>query len=161
MAVIKVIRNTYGGVEYIRKACEYIVNSPYLKKYSSFGLCTFNPKRAAEQMMYVRMFFNKLSGNPLFHVIIAFDDDVNDEKMAWCYIKNSAKWFLHDYQVFFGMHGKDQECPHLHGHLIINSVSYKNGKMLNSGVVMQKFKTAAEKIYQCKCKLIFLDKKDS
>ena len=161
MAVIKVIRNTYGGVEYIRKACEYILHSPFIKNYSAFGVCAFDPKRAAEQMVDVRKFFHKESGNPLFHVIIAFDDEMKNEKAAWNYIVNSALWFLPDYQIFFGMHGKDEECPHLHGHLVINSVSYKTGKMLNSGVVMQQFKIAAEKLFKCKCTLIFLDKKDS
>ena len=92
MAVIKVIRNTYGGVEYIRNTCSYIMRSPYIKKNSAFGVCAFDPKRAAEQMVDVRKFFHKESGNPLFHVIIAFDDEMKNA-FWFCNIPKAAPLF--------------------------------------------------------------------
>lgn len=74
MAVIKVIRNTFGGVEYIQNACQYIHNSKYMKRCSGFGVCANDYMKAAAEMILVRRFFHKESGNPLFHIVVAFDD---------------------------------------------------------------------------------------
>ena len=161
MAVIKLIRNTYGGIEYIYNLCAYIHNSQYMKKCSGIGVCASDHKKAAAEMILVRRFFHKESGNPLIHIIIAFDDTVKDEELAWSYIKTIASYFTLTHQIYFGMHGKDKDCPHLHGHLIVNSVSFVNGKMLNTDEEMPAFKHIVEETIGQKCKMVYADKKNS
>ena len=160
MAVIKVIRNTYGGVEYIQNACQYIHNSKYMKCCSGFGVCANDYMKAAAEMILVRRFFHKESGNPLFHIVIAFDDTIKDEELAWSYLVTIASFFAPTNQVYFAMHGKDENCPHLHGHLVVNSVSYVNGKMFNTDEEIPVFKHIVEETIGQKCKMAYADKKD-
>lgn len=59
------------------------------------------------------------------------------------------------------MHGKDDECPRLHGHLLINSVNFVNGKMLNTDVVLPIFIGFTEGTIGQKCMVVYEDKKGS
>lgn len=161
MAVVKVMRNTYGGTGYIRNLCAYIHNSKYMIYCSGYGVCAFDHEKAADEMIATRRFFHKESGNPLFHIVVAFDDSIKDKKLAWSYLVKIAGFFMLDHQVYFGMHGKDDECPHLHGHMLINSVSFVNGKMLNTDVVLPIFIGFTEGTIGQKCMVVYEDKKGS
>lgn len=97
----------------------------------------------------------------MFHIIVAFDDTVNDDIVAWRYIVKAALFFLFGYQVYFGMHSKDEETPHLHGHLAVNSVNYRNGSMMITDIIIPLLKTHIEKITEQDCTVIYEDKKNS
>lgn len=84
-------------------------------------------------MLIVREYFGKTSGNPLVHIVIAFNDDVKDLETAAEYTQKCASYFSPMYQVLYCTHMKDTHCGSMHGHIVINSVSYLNGKMITTG----------------------------
>ena len=132
MAKIDVIRNTYGGLDYLLNALEYVSDTRSLYR----GGCGVNPydyEEAYNQMLIVRKWFNKLSGNPLVHIVIAYNDKVTDLEVAAAYGKKCAEYFAGMFQVLYCTHLKDTQCGSMHTHIIINAVSYQNGQMITTG----------------------------
>lgn len=132
MAEINVIRNTYGGMEYLRNALEYVSDERSLCR-GGYGVDPYDTDRAYEQMIATRRYFGKVSGNPLVHVVIAYDKSVTDLSTA---VQNGflcARYFAYKYQVLYCTHEKDTSCGSFHTHLIINAVSYVNGQMISTG----------------------------
>ena len=84
-------------------------------------------------MLIVRKWFNKVSGNPLVHIVIAYNDKVTDLEVAAKYGKKCAEFFAGKYQVLYCTHLKDTECGSMHTHIVINAVSYHNGQMITTG----------------------------
>ena len=75
-----------------------------------------------------RHLYNKTDGNTYFHVIQSFspDDNITPEKAHEVGV-NFADYFT-DYQVLIATH---TDKNHLHNHLIVNSVSFENGKKVH------------------------------
>ena len=121
MAKIDVIRNTYGGLDYLLNALAYISDARSLYR-GGFGVNPYNYTEAYNQMLIVRKWFNKVSGNPLVHVVIAYNDKVTD-----------LEYFAGKFQVLYCTHLKDTECGSMHTHIVINAVSYHNGQMITTG----------------------------
>lgn len=132
MAKIIIIRNTYGGTEYLLNALEYVSDARALYR-RGFGVNPYNYEEAYDQMLIVREYFGKASGNPLVHIVIAFNDEVKDLETATEYTQKCASYFSSMYQVLYCTHMKDTHCGSMHAHLVINSVSYLNGKMITTG----------------------------
>ena len=132
MAKIDIIRNTYGGLEYLLNALAYASDARSLYR-GGFGVNPYNYEEAYNQMLIVRIWFNKTSGNPLVHIVIAYNDKVKELAVAAEYGKKCAEYFAGKYQVLFCTHLKDTKCGSLHTHIIINSVSYHNGQMITTG----------------------------
>ena len=83
---------------------------------------------AFDEMMSVKNMYDKLSGNIYFHFIQSFspDDELSYKKSHEIGVK-FAEYFK-GYQVLIATH-KDRE--HIHNHLIVNSVSFENGRKLH------------------------------
>lgn len=142
MGVLIMKRDTNGGTQYLKNLCRYIkfdrkagaVRDDFVTALG-FGVDCFDMDEAYYQMLQVRRFYGKESGNPLIHFIYAFDTKVKRQEEA---IRLSAKimaYFQSHYQILVGMHrkyDKDANCMRYHIHLIINSVSYMNGKMIST-----------------------------
>lgn len=133
MARIKVIRNTYGGDEYLWNGCHYIHDPKKAIVSGGYGVNYSNPVAVYTQMKTIKKMFNKESGNPLAHIIVSFSGSVNDLETALKYADVCAVYFSNRFQVYYCLHNKDAGCSHYHVHMIINSVSYKNGKMISTG----------------------------
>ena len=132
MATIDVIRNTYGGLEYLNNALGYVSDDRALYR-GGYGFNPYDYSMAYNQMLYTRQYFNKVSGNPLVHIIIAYNDQVKDLATAARYGQQCAKHFSRCFQLLYCTHEKDTKCGSLHTHIIINAVSYVNGQMIQTG----------------------------
>lgn len=69
-----------------------------------------------------------------------------------------ASYYKNDYQVLFCTHEKDRSCPRYcyHMHMMINSVSYRDGKMFISSIEnMNQFCDYVTEITGRKSKLYF------
>ena len=133
MARIKVIRNTYGDTEYLWNGCRYIYNRDKAIALGGYGVNPYDYMEVYNQMMTCKEFFNKTSGNPLAHIIVSYGASVKDAVTAWKYSQRCAGYFAPFYQVYYCLHNKDAGCSSFHTHLLINSVSYTNGKMISTG----------------------------
>ena len=132
MAKIDIIRNTYGGLDYLQNALAYVSDERALYR-GGYGVDPYNYTRAYDQMLIVRKWFNKLSGNPLVHIVIAYNDQVKDIAVAAVYGQKCAMYFAGKFQVLYCTHLKDTDCGSIHTHIIINSVGYQNAQMITTG----------------------------
>ena len=71
MGVFKVIRHTDGGYDYMNNALNYVIYGH--TAYGNAGSPNVNINCAATQMHYVKKYFDKTSGNPLFHFIVVYN----------------------------------------------------------------------------------------
>ena len=77
MAKIDIIRNTYGGLDYLNNALDYVSDCRALYN-GGYGVNPYDTEMAYNQMMYTRQYFGKVSGNPLVHIVIAYNNQVKD-----------------------------------------------------------------------------------
>ena len=132
MAKIDVIRNTYGGLEYLQNALAYVSDGRAIYK-GGYGVNPYDYNMAYKQMLITRQHFNKVSENPLVHIVIAYNDQVKDIAVAAEYGQKCAMYFAGKYQILYCTHLKDTTCGSIHTHIIINAVSYRNGQMIVTG----------------------------
>lgn len=81
-------------------------------------------------MMSTRRYFGKVSGNPLVHIVVAYNDSVKDINTAANFGQQCANFFSSRFQLLYCTHEKDFYCGNLHTHIIISAVSYINGQMI-------------------------------
>lgn len=132
MAKIDVIRNTYGGLDYLQNALNYVSDSRAICG-GGYGVNQYDPNMAYNQMLAVKGYYGKTSGNTLVHIVIAYDDSVKDINTAARFGQQCAQFFASKFQVLYCTHEKDFQCGNFHTHIIINSVSYINGQMIKTG----------------------------
>lgn len=132
MAKIDVIRNTYGGLGYLQRALNYVTDSRAMYG-NGFGVNPYDTAMAYDQMLAVKRYFGKTSGNPLVHIVVAYNNQVQDIDTAAMYGDQCAQYFANRFQVLYCTHAKDFHCGNFHTHIIINSVSYINGQMIQTG----------------------------
>lgn len=156
MGIVKITRNTYGGPDYLKAACNYILN----KKAVAFGgymVDNHDANRAFDQMMTVKRFYHKSGDNPLVHFIVSYDKDEN--KSVGFYIDCSrefAKYFKDDYQVLWCLHKKETVKSLYHTHIIVNSVNINNGNLIQPNwSYCSKFRKFTEKITECRMSYYF------
>lgn len=69
--------------------------------------------------------FSKASGVKLRHFIISFEPtEVTEPTVAYDIAKRIAAFFFGEYQTVFAVH---EDKPHLHIHIVINSISHMDG----------------------------------
>lgn len=70
MGILKIIRNTNDGLEYMYNALNYVLygHTDYDKRYS----LNTDIDNAYEQFLLVKRYFYKTSGNPVFHFIVSY-----------------------------------------------------------------------------------------
>ena len=134
MVIMDVIRDTSGGLKYLRNACEYLENEEKSIYTGGYGVTPYDLNQTYRQMVSVRQYYEKTSGNPLIHFIISFDEAVQTEADAILFTQNLASFFSSRYQVLYCVHYKPRGCSLYHAHIVINSVSFVDGLMYNSNV---------------------------
>ena len=161
MAEIKIIRNTYGGMEYLHNSLGYISDERSLCR-GGYGVDPYDYDRAYEQMLAIRQYFGKVSGNPLVHIIIAYDSSITDLETAAQNGMLCAQYFSYKYQLLYCTHEKDTFCGSFHTHIIINAVSFFNGQMISTGFEeMKDFCSYVIQITGQKCWFYFDNKAES
>ena len=84
---------------------------------------------AYEDMMYVKKHFNKVGGNLAYHCVQSFQTgEVSPELCHQLGVELARRMWGEDYQVLIATHFNTGTY---HNHLVINSVSYKDGKKFN------------------------------
>lgn len=123
MAIVKIF-SSKGNLKNILK---YITN-PAKTDTSLISGKDCVSESAYDEMMSVKNIYNKTTGNNYFHVIQSFSPtDKLDYQNAHEIGLKFAEYFK-DYQVVVATH-KDRK--HVHNHLVINSVSFENGKKVH------------------------------
>lgn len=160
MARIVIIRNTYGGVEYLKRVLNYVRDGRALSG-GGYGVDPYDPEIAYNQMMQIRRYFNKISGNPLVHIVVAYSQDLNSLEQATIYGDAIARMFADRFQVLYCTHHYDNNCDWYHTHIIVNSVSYINGAMIETGYdEMSSFSNIVSRLLGEYCQFYF-DNKNS
>lgn len=136
MGIFKVIRNTDSGLQYMYNALNYVIygHTDYDKVYS----INTDIHDAYNQFFAVKRYFDKTSGNPLFHFIVVFntrttryDNFEHTERIC----RSIADFFSNRYQIVWCIHEKRTSGRNggiasvYHAHFVMNSVSYVDGKM--------------------------------
>ena len=134
----KRITNNGEGKGYFRNCIDYVYKEKIeygeaLVLRGGFGVSYSNPDHTYNQMYAVKKYFGKTGDNPVMHFIVSFDNTVDDSILARQYMSRIAILFARDYQVIYALHREDQGGSKYHGHIIINTVNYKNGKLYHSG----------------------------
>ena len=133
MVYLKSIRHSNKDNKYLRRACAYLENDERAICCGGYGVDPYNLDYTYNQMMAVKRYYSKTSGNPLMHFVVSYDDSVSDVFRATQISETIAGYFASEYQVLWCLHQKDRECSSYHTHMVVNSVSYRNGKMFHSG----------------------------
>lgn len=133
MAIIKLIRNTDGGDNYLQNMCKYIDNPSKTLAVGGYGVNPYNKSDVYRQMMNVKSYYGKTSGNPLLHVVVAYNFSVQDAATACRLSELCARYFTDRFQMYYCTHFKDRDSAWYHTHILINSVSYVDGRMADSG----------------------------
>ena len=105
-----------------------------------------SPESALDEFRFVKKQFGKEDGRMYYHIIQSFapDDRLSPSKAHEIGLK-LAEYFP-DYQVLVATH-TNTNC--LHNHLILNSVSFKNGKKFHqSRDEMLRFKEYSNRLCQ-------------
>lgn len=132
MVVVKVIRHPNTGSKYLENACKYPPKKEECIYIRGYGVDYHNLEYAYEQMMHVKEHFSKTSGNQLIHIIVSFGNTVYDDKTAIEMGEKIAVYYSGKYQLIWGIHKLTHGESMYHMHIIINSVSYIDGKMFDS-----------------------------
>jgi hypothetical protein len=124
MATIKIL-SSKGSVKNI---INYVLNKEKTNERIISGKdCT--PYNTAEEMNATKKLFNKTDGLSYHHIIQSFKPgEITPEKAHKLGVELAEKQFK-NHEVLIATH-KDKE--HIHNHLIINSVSFKDGHKLIS-----------------------------
>ena len=130
MVYVKLIRNTYGDLTYIKQLHRYVFKNE-LRGIGGYGVNPFVIDLANLQMLFIKVCYGKESGNPLIHIIVSLDQCAQTIEKACEYADEFARYYKNKYQVIWAVHEKERGASRFHVHLIINSVSYVNGKMFH------------------------------
>ena len=153
MVYVKMIRNTSGGTEYIKRLHKYIVidrlTGEIRKDFvymSGYGVDCADFDYAYHQMVMTQEYFGKVGYNPLVHYMVCFDHDVKDKEKASRLASLIADYFRNDHQLIWGIHHKPRKSGEYHVHYLVNAVNYRNGTMIHS--YKPDVKEFAEYIYE-------------
>lgn len=129
MCVVIIMNEKYCNPDDLSNVVAYAVKEAHCQCgfYGATGMKVGSVEEMTAAMRTVKQEFQKTGGRQLFHIVISF----NDKKEGWITpeigyrigYEFSARFF-EGYQVVFGVH---DNTDNLHLHLVVNSVSYRNG----------------------------------
>lgn len=156
MGIVKVKRDTRGGANYLKAACNYIFNGRALA-YGGYMVNDRNAQRAFDQMMIVKNFYHRSEDNPLIHIIVSYDKDKTKDQSFYAEVSRKiSEYFREDYQVLWCLHKKETVKSLYHAHIVVNSVNINNGKLLSANwSYCSKLTKHIEKLADCKMSYYF------
>ena len=130
MAISKILTIGSCGTGYIGKHLKQAIN--YIKEPHKTGdgrwIGSINCQReqAYETMRHTKEQFGKTDKRQGYHMVISFVEEEVDVQTAFEVIGRFVKEYLGDgYEAVYAVHNNTE---HIHGHIIYNSVSYRDGK---------------------------------
>lgn len=133
MVLVKSKRDTYGADScYLYKALNYLYDNEKALHIGGYGVNPYNLEETFKQMMFVKKYFHKTGDNPLMHFIVSFDDIVKTYNQAKWFAIIICQYFKDRYQLLWAVHRKTRGDSKYHVHIIINTVSFVDGKLYNS-----------------------------
>lgn len=136
MGLLKIISKSDADKGYLKNAVDYITRNIETIYYGGVNIC---PERAYKQMRKVKKYYGKTGGNQLVHFIVCFDEYVRDMGKTVDYARRIAEYYKSKYQIIFGIHSEVRSNngggvkSQLHVHFIMNTVSFKDGRMFAEG----------------------------
>ena len=126
---VKMVNKKYKDRNAIKNLIKYVVtdkmNGKYCRYIGGHGVFYMNTGKAVKQFDIVQEYYKKQHGRRAYHMIISFEEKVDD----LCEIDNLAKRIvfgvLKDYQSVYAIH---EDTDNLHIHIVWNAVSFINGK---------------------------------
>ncbi len=117
-------KGSYRDIDSKLDVISYILN-PEKAQHSYIGGMSGTPRNIAENMNDVSVYFGKERGVQLRHYIISFSpNEINDPALVNIIAQRIIEYFAEEYQVIYAVH---EDKPHLHIHIVINSVSFVDG----------------------------------
>lgn len=134
MAVLKIVNNHCKSKSALRKILNYVLkeektNESVSYVHGDFIGETISPQTVFDQFMRVKRLFGKEHGRMYQHGVISWHkDEAITPEMALSFGKAFVSREYPENQALVCVH-TDRECYHLH--IVINTVSYVDGKMLH------------------------------
>lgn len=123
MAVLK-IEN--GNGKYFNEDAKELVAAYIMRPDKVSGGYGIDPCCPAESMKIVSEQFGKQQGVQLRHYVVSFTPyELDDPAIVNAIAQQFARYIGQMYQVLYAVH---EDKPHLHFHLMHNSVSYLDGR---------------------------------
>lgn len=134
----KRITDNGDGKGYFRHCINYVYKEKHepgeeLVLRRGLGVSCFHLNHTYDQMLAVKKYFGKTGDNPIMHFVVSFDNNVQDADTACDHMYRIAQLFADKYQVIYAVHKEDQGGSQYHGHIMVNSVNYNNGRLYHSG----------------------------
>lgn len=129
MPIVKAVNNIYGNKNDLKNLVAYAIKPSKCREgvYGAQGVLKSNAENMWRQMQDIKEYYRKTERKQAYHYIVSFDK----EEMLHIGLKESLEigykvcGFFHGFQAVFGVHTNEEN---LHIHLILNPVSYINGK---------------------------------
>ena len=134
MAVLKIVNNHSKSKAALRKILNYVLKEEKTSEtisyvHGDFIGETISPQTVFDQFMRVKQLFEKEHGRMYQHGVISWHkDEAITPEIALSFGKEFVSREYPENQALVCVH-TDRECKHLH--IVINTVSYVDGKMLH------------------------------
>lgn len=134
MAVLKIVNNHSKSKAALRKILNYVLKEEKTSESNSYVHGDFigetiSPQTVFDQFMRVKALFGKENGRMYQHGVISWHkDEAITPETALSFGKEFVSRQYPDNQALVCVH-TDRDCYHLH--IVINTVSYVDGKMLH------------------------------
>lgn len=132
MYILKEVKEFYGDLYAMANVNNYIIADRYnpgrvLPWIGSYNI--FNILNAAQEMYYIKTYYNDLSGKYVRHFFISFEQsDYFTFVDAMLMAVKVCGYFCGGFQVVYAVH---QNTKHLHFHFVVNTTSFIDGKRLS------------------------------
>lgn len=114
----------YSG-KHLKQALDYVTEPHKTGNGEWIGALNCQKENAYPQMRQTKEAFGKTDQRQGYHLIISFAEGEVDAQTAFEVIGKFAKEYLgQDYEALYAVHDNTE---HIHGHIIFNSVSFRNG----------------------------------
>lgn len=115
----------YSG-KHLKQALDYIAEREKTGGGKWVGALNCQQETAYQEMRRTKELFGKTDKRQGYHLIISFVEGEVDEETAFEVIGRFAKEYLgQDYEAVYSVHDNTE---HIHGHILFNSVSFKDGR---------------------------------
>ena len=160
MDIIKVLNGDPGDIAHLYNLNNYLADDRKLN-FGGNGVNPNNPVDAFNRMMAVKAYYGKEQNRSLVQIIVSYGDKNMTAEKACQYTEQIALYYKEDYQSLWCTHAADHECSQYHTHILLNPVSYKDGRMMNTSLEnLRKFEKYVQKVTGNKTDIKFKKKKD-
>ncbi|MBR4319175.1 MAG: hypothetical protein IKP69_03890 [Oscillospiraceae bacterium] len=100
--------------------------------YGCYGVIS-NQENMLQQMLYVQRYFGVERPLEPIQMIVEYGTLTKDDRTASAYSESCAEYFSRNHQIDYCIH-QDMQSLRYHAHLLINPISYLDGKVLDVNV---------------------------